>query len=442
MSEQKLALIDGTYPQLMSGGVVATQGSKSDNLDDFKGSAYYGKSYYWPGGQTPSNAPSGANGGLLLVQQCGAATSAQIFMTHRSTNGTTPPVVYQRSQTSTVTWSDWEEIVTSDGSYHNLGAGYLAKRRRLQTDSVQQGWLKIGTVPFSSIGTWQTYSCIMIINGVFRGSAAADTAPKSGIIEIEGRKYSTTFGEVRIGVLAGDVSKDDLCWVQEDNLDVSVYIYNNYTENINITFEILSEEESDKTPANIFVWSDDITALATAPTGAVYAVVRNQASSLGGKEADEFVDTTSNQSVGGQKTFTVGPFIAPPTGTVTALRVKNIPEGSYKDVFFEAAEDGQRILTIRCENRLDDADPFVRILLGANGPNHESPSGVSVYRSSARVWAEAPKPQASADNNEIATTSWVVDKGYLTSVPTASQTVVGGAKMYVDSDGYFCIDTE
>lgn len=31
---------------------------------------------------------------------------------------------------------------------------------------------------------------------------------------------------------------------------------------------------------------------------------------------------------------------------------------------------------------------------------------------------------------------------YAESIPAASQTVLGGAKMYVDSDGYFCIDTQ
>lgn len=110
---EEIVTAEGSYPSLMAGGVVATQGSVSDDLDNFKGSAYYGKSYYWVGGQNPSNTPPGANGGLLLVQRCGGVTTAQIFITHRSSNGTTPPVVYQRSQTSTDTWSDWGEIVNT-----------------------------------------------------------------------------------------------------------------------------------------------------------------------------------------------------------------------------------------------------------------------------------------------------------------------------------------
>lgn len=297
MSEQKLALIDGTYPSLMAGGVVATR-LTSQNLDDYYGADYWGKTYYAIGGNTVTGKPTNVSGFYLQVCQAGGGTTIQLLSNLNATDASAAPTLWQRGYDGNKsTWSDWEEIVTSGGNYPNMGAGYLAKRRRLQTDGVQQGWLKIGTVPFSSMLTYQCYSCIMIINGVFRGSAAAATAPKSGIIEIEGRKYSTTLGDVRIGVLAGDVSKNDLCWVKEDNLNVSIYIYNNYTENICITFEILSEEESDKTPANIFVWSDDITALTSAPTGAVYAIVRNNASYA------ESIPTASQTQLGGAYIF-------------------------------------------------------------------------------------------------------------------------------------------
>ena len=302
MSVFQAVMPTGSYPSLMSGGVVATKGSQSDDLDDFKGSAYFGKSYYWPGGQTPSNAPSGANGGQLLVLRCGGSTTAQIFMTHKSTSGTTPPAMYQRSQASTDTWSDWEEIVTSDGSYPNLGAGYLAKRYDLQTDGVQQGWLKIGTVPFSTVAQWYEYSCIMLVHGIFRGSGTASKgeAPKTALIEIEGRRYSNVLGDQRIGVLMGDVPKENLCFVIEENLDMSIYIYNDYGENITTTFEILSEGESSGgpviSPANIFQWnSNPVTALPSAPANAVYAVVRNIASYA------ESIPAASQTVLGGMK---------------------------------------------------------------------------------------------------------------------------------------------
>ena len=51
-------------------------------------------------------------------------------------------------------------------------------------------------------------------------------------------------------------------------------------------------------------------------------------------------------------------------------------------------------------------------------------------------------PPANSDGENIATTKWVNDKGYLTAIPVASQTVLGGVKVYTDSEGYFCIDTQ
>ena len=51
-------------------------------------------------------------------------------------------------------------------------------------------------------------------------------------------------------------------------------------------------------------------------------------------------------------------------------------------------------------------------------------------------------PPATDNTTSIATTKWVNDKGYITAIPVASQTVLGGVKVYTDSEGYLCIDTE
>lgn len=51
-------------------------------------------------------------------------------------------------------------------------------------------------------------------------------------------------------------------------------------------------------------------------------------------------------------------------------------------------------------------------------------------------------PPATDNTTSIATTKWVNDKGYITAIPVASQTVLGGVKVYKDSEGYFCIDTQ
>lgn len=194
----------------------------------------------------------------------------------------------------------------TSGTYPNMtvgGAEYLAKRHRLQTDGVRKGWLKIGTVPASAVGTFQCYNCIMIISGVYRGTEAAATAPKTAIVEFELRKYASTLGDTRMGILAGDIPADSLCFVVEDTLDTSYYIKNNYTENIDIQFEILSEELSNKQHANIFEFSADDTALASAPSGAVYAVVRNNAS---GDEDGNNIKETYAKKNGTYPNMTVG----------------------------------------------------------------------------------------------------------------------------------------
>ena len=143
----------------------------------------------------------------------------------------------------------------------------------------------------------------MIISGVYRETGAAATAPKTAIVEIESRKYASSLGYTGIGILAGDIPVDSLCFVEEDNLDISLYIYNNYTENIDIQFEILPEELSNKSPANIFEFSSGDTALASAPTGAVYAQVRNNAS---GDEDGNNIKETYAKKNGTYPNMTVG----------------------------------------------------------------------------------------------------------------------------------------
>ena len=113
---------DGTTTVAKAARIVEVNGLSTDDLNEFFGKNYYGKIYWWAGGQTPVNAPPSSNGGALIINRIGANTTAQIYITLRSTHETDPPAVYMRSQTSAA-WSDWEEIVTDSGVYENLGAG-------------------------------------------------------------------------------------------------------------------------------------------------------------------------------------------------------------------------------------------------------------------------------------------------------------------------------
>ena len=293
----EVAEANGTYPNMSVGTSNALSSGNFDkmyfSIDEVSSSfdtettmdelalAMKNKSFinaYVGGNAYPALLPEGLSSSANYGSFWGIKYDAHRAVFYYSVNagGQTRYFLYDwnRSQTS----APWEEIALIDKSYPTLGAGYLAKRHRLQTTSVQQGWLKIGTAPMSTVGTFQCYNCIMIISGVYRGTGAAATAPKTAIVEIELRKYASALGDTRIGILAGDIPADSLCLVVEGNLDASCYIYNNYHENIDILFEILSEELSNKTPANIFEFSADDTALPSAPSGAVYAQVRNNAS--------------------------------------------------------------------------------------------------------------------------------------------------------------------
>lgn len=410
MSEQKLALIDGTYPSLMAGGVVAVQGAKSDDLDNFKGSAYYGKSYYWPGGQTPSNAPSGANGGLLLVQRCGGSTAAQIFMTHRSTSETTPPVTYQRSQTSTDTWSDWEEIVTSGGNYPNMGAGYLAKRAFVGEVEGDQ-WVKWATVN----GTVNTrMSIIFLVNG-----GQDPNNEGSGLLELNLLRRSE---QASLVVCAGYLNPDRFCYVVNDTgIDLYAYVpgYRDYQ------IAVLDELEGVSLNRDTFVtFSNEATGSATAPSGAVYAIVRNNASA---DDNGYSFDTNYVWHNNGQ------------------VEENTLKDGTTSLDFNDYLEEG------KYEVHGDANNPAVNFPTSSLNPSSTSCDWhIQVFRRSSTYVTQVAysvRRDGAIAIRVLGNGTWgnwqlLFDNGVAQQVPAASQTQLGGAYIFKDSDGYLNINTE
>lgn len=414
MSEQKLALIDGTYPSLMSGGVVATQGSTSDDLDNFKGSAYYGKSYYWPGGQTPSNAPSGANGGLLLVQRCGASTAAQIFMTHRSSNGTTPPVVYQRSQTSVDTWSSWEEIVTSDGNYPNLGAGYLAKRAFVGELSGDQ-WIKWATVSAPAI---VRASILFLVNG-----GQDPNAEGSGLLELN---LVRQVENVSLFVCSGYIKSENFAYViNGTSIDLYVYCQSYRDYQIAVLDELIGTE----TNKNTYVTFSNVgTGSATAPSGAVYAVVRNNASADDNGYSFDTNYVWHNNGQVEENTLKDG---------TTSLDFNDyIEEGKY-ELHGYGDSSTVNFLTNFPTSSLNSSATSCDwyLVVYRRGSTYVTQVAYSVR-------ADNAISIRSMSNGEWGEWRLLFEDGVAQSIPTASETVIGGAKMYKDSEGYFCIDTE
>src|SRR5699024_5895226 len=95
----------------------------SDDLNSIVGTDYYGKIFNWGANSVPSNAPSSAAGNMIVLPH-GTNTSVQYVTIDTAESSSTRPTTYQREARSGYT-SDWEEIVTSDGSYPTLGAGHL-----------------------------------------------------------------------------------------------------------------------------------------------------------------------------------------------------------------------------------------------------------------------------------------------------------------------------
>lgn len=410
MSKQKLALIDGSYPSLMAGGVVAGQGSNSDDLDDFKGSAYYGKSYYWPGGQTPSNAPSGVNGGLMLVQRCGGWTTAQIFITNRSSHGTTPPVVYQRSQSSTDPWSDWEEIVTSDGSYPNMGAGYLAKRAFVGELNGAQ-WVKWATV---SAPDGLRTSILFLVNG-----GQDPNNEGSGLLELN---LVQQVNNVSLVVCSGYIKPENFAYVI-NGTSIDLYVYCQSYRDYQIA--VLDELIGTAVNKNTYVTFSNVgTGSSTAPANAIYAVVRNNASA---DDNGYSFDTNYVWHNNGQ------------------AEVNTLKDGTTSLDFNDYIEEGKYELQGNADSSVVN---FPTSSLNSSATNCDW--YLVVYRrASSYVTQVAYSVRAdnaisirSRDNGEWREWRLLFEDGVAQSIPTASETVIGGAKMYTDSEGYFCIDTE
>lgn len=495
MSEQKLAMIDGTYPSLMSGGVVATQGAKSDNLDDFKGSAYYGKSYYWPGGQTPSNAPSGANGGSLFLWRCGSSLTAQIFSTHRSSSGTTPPATYQRSQTSTNAWSDWEEIVTSDGSYPNLGAGHLQEIQINARSSDAVGWYKCGEFDVSRNTASGDLSCSVIlqINGTNYGnySESAINAAPSGHIEVDARITSGAFVNrySSVGIISGNIASTDFCICSSSDgkkMNLYVNISHRYRD-----FKItkISEGQENVLSPNIFEFTDEYYGT-SAPSNAIYGVVRNNASTAESDGDGNQISTTYAKQTGSYPTLGAG-YLSRTNAIVTngvgwyklaTLNVSALSTTAHNRTYSAivdiqgvnpAGEIANNASSSRIEidavantSGFDAQNTAIKVLSGYVDPStlcavtNTNEIVIYVYYGSlnrtfftivSEVWVTShiEALQFTIDNTPITSAPsgavYAVVRNiasYAESIPAASQTVLGGVKVYKDSEGYFCIDTQ
>ena len=197
-----------------------------------------------------------------------------------------------------------------DGSYPNFGAGYLAKEIILSNGASFGGYFKVCS--FTSPKTATSNSFIFLINGIY-GDQSVPHAEESGIIELDVR--SNNDGVISsisgLTILAGNLNSTEffvLTSADLSTIDFYIYIPQQYG-----SLRITELSASDRAKDVVF----DGTRYSTAPEGAVYAVVRNNASYA--DQAGNAATATDSEKLGGN----LASFYAP------AQSVKKIYKHSF-----------------------------------------------------------------------------------------------------------------
>lgn len=170
------------------------------------------------------------------------------------------------------------------GSYPTLGAGYLVDSNVSARQSTVLGWHKVLEIAANKVGNTDsaTYSGLLLINGI-RGSADESQLPIAGssIVEIDTRlRNASAFFTNRlvINVLNGYLDNNSICGsFNSDGSVLSIYL------NLSVQFmqyniaKLFESAENVKAHVSAITFTDEFYGT-TAPKGAVYAVVRNNAS--------------------------------------------------------------------------------------------------------------------------------------------------------------------
>lgn len=163
------------------------------------------------------------------------------------------------------------QVATPTGNYPNLGAGYLAKNIQVIAGANTAGWWKIGSIDVSKRGSTGSTSTILLCTGLY------SHGQYSGIVEVNGRMQN---GELNITasplyLIAGGLPTDSLC-LGYDGTVITLY------QKLSVQYARCSWtilEDSIEVTSNVDYFELGTSFYGTtAPSGAVYAVVRNNAS--------------------------------------------------------------------------------------------------------------------------------------------------------------------
>lgn len=115
---------NGSYAGLGAGNIIAGLLTNED-LHNFLGADYWGKTYYAVGGNTVQNKPDGVNSFFLEILRGGSTTTIHRLTASADTSGESisPNIYIEQYVTS---WQDWEEVMTNDGIYPAVKVGALS----------------------------------------------------------------------------------------------------------------------------------------------------------------------------------------------------------------------------------------------------------------------------------------------------------------------------
>ena len=156
----------------------------------------------------------------------------------------------------------------------NADSYYQPLFKQVNINQSNVGWVKVGSVLRSKLGLNRNYSCILLVNGIYQVQGDAQTA-ESGLVEFDIRDGSTTAQIYNASIIGGNIKPNEWC-VTADSNSINIYV------NLPVKYQrylitVLNEGYQTELNVNFITLSNEYYGT-SAPSGAIYATVRNNAS--------------------------------------------------------------------------------------------------------------------------------------------------------------------
>lgn len=249
--------------------LTAVQIPNNADLNDYVGSEYWGKVFYATGEQAISNSPVPASYVFHLEVLRLSGNTVQVITAGSSSNNSLAPTRYFRYVSSNLSYGNWEEIVTSDGSYPTLGAGHLPNNYIYSGGTSDPKWYKIATI--TNAPNLAAASLLLSINGIF---ATQDNqyGAETGQIEFDAANAGGTYS-CSATLNYGNINTNNVCVVQNGSTAELYYHFDSNYQAILVTaMSFYGGSTASYELTNVGV--------SARPSNAIYAVNRNVAAKV------------------------------------------------------------------------------------------------------------------------------------------------------------------